>query len=448
MSHFIENYLDNYYPVVEPKQFYKEIFATKPLAVKGELAQGTYNGVALELFPTEKVIVEDKEELKTHTKRHIITNELDKLDYLLKTDNFVIVSPISYIGKSRKSENSRFIYAIVIDLDGVETEGHLNDLFYQIENEILPRPTYTVFSGNGIHLYYHLETALPCYEHITKQLNKLKKGLTKKIWNKYTTTEYEKTQFQGVFQGFRLVGGITKNGDRTKAYKTGYSVSINYLNEFVGDKEQVKNLIANRISLAEAKEKYPEWYEKRIIEGQPKGTWQCKRDVYEWWLNRLKKEVVEGHRYYAVMCLSVYAKKCGISREELEEDAFGLVEHMEKLTTKEDNHFTRLDVLSALEAYNDKYITFPIDTIATLTNIKIEKNKRNGRKRAEHIKLMNFIREEINGNKDWRYKGGSKPRKKNIVEEWQVKNPNGTKAQCIRETGVSRPTVMKYWKEG
>ena len=109
MSHFIENYLDNYYPVVEPKQFYKEIFATKPLAVKGELAQGTYNGVALELFPTEKVIVEDKEELKTHTKRHIITNELDKLDYLLKTDNFVIVSPISYIGKSRKSENSRFI---------------------------------------------------------------------------------------------------------------------------------------------------------------------------------------------------------------------------------------------------------------------------------------------------------------------------------------------------
>ena len=44
---------------------------------------------------------------------------------------------------------------------------------------------------------------------------------------------------------------------------------------------------------------------------------------------------------------------------------------MEKLTTKEDNHFTRLDVLSALEAYNDKYITFPIDTIATLTNINV-----------------------------------------------------------------------------
>ena len=80
---------------------------------------------------------------------------------------------------------------------------------------------------------------------------------------------------------------------------------------------------------------------------------------------------------------------------------------------------------------------------STVLHIKIEKNKRNGRKRAEHIKLMNFIREEINGNKDWRYKGGSKPRKKNIVEEWQVKNPNGTKAQCIRETGVSRPTVIK-----
>ena len=80
MSHFIENYLDKYYPVVEPKQFYKEIFATKPLAVKGELAQGTYNGVALELFPTEKVIVEDKEELK------IIADSVQKIASTIITE--------------------------------------------------------------------------------------------------------------------------------------------------------------------------------------------------------------------------------------------------------------------------------------------------------------------------------------------------------------------------
>ena len=32
-----------------------------------------------------------------------------------------------------------------------------------------------------------------------------------------------------------------------------------------------------------------------------------------------------------------------------------------------------------------------------------------------------------------------------IVMDWQAKNPNGTKMECHRDTGVSRPTINKYW---
>ena len=146
------------------------------------------------------------------------------------------------------------------------------------------------------------------------------------------------------------MGGITKAGSRTKAYITGKPVSIEYLNNFVEKKYQVKEFTyKSELPLAQAKEKYPEWYEKRVIKKQPKGVWTCKHDLYNWWLERLKTGATVGHRYYCIMCLAIYAKKSGISKEELEKDAFNLVDDMEMLTTDENNHFTRADVLAALE---------------------------------------------------------------------------------------------------
>lgn len=63
---------------------------------------------------------------------------------------------------------------------------------------------------------------------------------------------------------------------------------------------------------------------------------------------------------------------------------------------------------------------------------------------------MNFVRDEINGNKDWRNKEGrpkGSSKQRLIVEEWQQKHPDGRKADCIRETGLSKPTVYRWWKE-
>ena len=77
-------------------------------------------------------------------------------------------------------------------------------------------------------------------------------------------------------------------------------------------------------------------------------------------------------------------------------------------------------------------------------------NKRNGRKQADHVKLMNFVRDEINGNKNWR-DGNGRPKgssqQKKVVEKWREKHPEGKKVDCIRETGVSKKTVYKWWKE-
>lgn len=437
---FINKYLETYTDEVTPKEFYRDVFPQGELANHQEKnKKGKYNAIAVELLP--------KEENGVNAKRYILTDELDYLDELEKKDNFIIISPISYVGRSRKAENARYIYAMAIDLDGITKEQNIIDLFHQIKIEYLPRPTYVVSSGSGLHLYYCFKKAIPCYKNITKQLQALKQDLTKKIWNGYVTSLSESIQQQSLFQGFRMVGGVTKSGSRTRSFLVGDKVDIEYLNDFcIYEKSKVKEITyKSKLSLKEAQEKYPEWYEKRIVNKQPKGTWQCKKDLYNWWLKKLKEEASVGHRYYAMMCLAIYAKKSGVSREQLEKDAFNLLDKMEMLTVEEDNHFTRQDILAALELYNDSYITFPIDTIKQLTAIPIEKNKRNWRKQADHIKLMNYIRDEINNNKDWRNKNG-RPTKENQVREWQEQHPNGRKADCIKETGISKKTVYKYWR--
>lgn len=153
-----------------------------------------------------------------------------------------------------------------------------------------------------------------------------------------------------------------------------------------------------------------------------------------------------GHRYYCVMCLAVYAKKAGISYEELEKDAFELQPMLDTLTTSNDNKFTREDVIAALEMYNDKYYTFPVDTIASITDIPIEKNKRNYRKQEAHLARARAVQNIDYPNGEWRNKNG-RPTKEKEIGEWRKNNPRGTKTQCKKDTGIDPKTIAKYWDE-
>lgn len=67
-----------------------------------------------------------------------------------------------------------------------------------------------------------------------------------------------------------------------------------------------------------------------------------------------------------------------------------------------------------------------------------------------HIKTVNamrkFRRDEL-GEDEYRNNGRPKGSgtKKNIVQEWKMKNPDGKKIDCERDTGLSRHTVLKWW---
>ena len=445
---FIRDYLDTYFDEVEPYDFYRAIFPAGELEEKGLQVQGKYNAIAVELLPPST-------ERKAPARRCFLHDGLESLDELLESDNFIILSPISYAGKSRSSQNARYIYAMAIDLDGITDIGKLQNLFHQIEIGYLPKPTYIVWSGTGVHLYYQFTQPLPCYKNIVAQLADLKTELTKKIWNGLVSDLAEKPQIESLFQGFRLVGGVTKGGNRTKAYEIGSLIEVEYLNEFVPEKHRVKEYAyKSNLTLQEAAKKYPEWYDKRIVNKQPRGTWQANRAVYDWWLNELKAKIVVGHRYYGVMVLAIYAKKCGIDYDELSDDAYSLVDMLDELTIEEQNRFTREDVLAALEMFNDNYITFPIDSISALTAIHIEKNKRNHRKQPLHLKIARntkaILKEAGELKSDGRPKGSKNKNqsKREIVQQWQRDNPYKPVKACVAATGISQATVYRYWTNG
>lgn len=81
------------------------------------------------------------------------------------------------------------------------------------------------------------------------------------------------------------------------------------------------------------------------------------------------------------------------------------------------------------------------------------------RKKVKHIYFKSFIDNadiinthnyftsysEFFNNKNWRDGNGRKP-KADIVKEWRLAHPEGRKADCIRDTGLDKKTVYKWWE--
>ena len=73
---------------------------------------------------------------------------------------------------------------------------------------------------------------------------------------------------------------------------------------------------------------------------------------------------------------------------------------------KHENALTEEDIRSALEAYDKEYYNFTIADIEKLTNVRVERNKRNGRTQEQHMEVMRAIQTVTNPN--WR-KGNGRP---------------------------------------
>ena len=361
--------------------------------------------------------------------------------------DFAIVNGLTYFGRKNLSAAAHKMYAMIFDLDGVTDSTLNNFLSGAILAGAYPVPNYVALSGHGIHLYYLMEEPVPLYPNLKIQLKELKYTLIQKMWNPYTSTD--DPQLQGINQGFRPIGGKTKLPEiRVRAFRLNtHPFTLGQLCSYVSATIQIdegKLYKESKLTLEQAKVKYPLWYQKRIVEGDTsKGHWTCKRDLYDWWIRQIKAGAAFHHRYFNIMCLAIYGMKSGIPEEEVTRDAYDLIPFMNNIAPGEP--FTESDVQSALEAYDERYYTFPRDDISKLSGIPIEANKRNGRQQKIHLERARAVQEIDYPDGEWRNQNG-RPSKRDQVEQWQYDHPDGRKCDAIRDLRIDRKTVSKYWR--
>lgn len=437
----VEWFHENEYEEVDPLAFYREIFPVGSFQDKGHTERKAGNGMLIY-----------KNEHGQHWHK-LIFDDLTEIPNWYGIED-VYIRSASFIGKNTKNENASMIYALVFDLDGQGiTELQMVTQFMRKGTNI-PKATFVVLSGHGLHLYYVLETPIRATMNNIRKLNKLKEGMTKLIWNRYTSN-IDKIQFQYCLQGFRMVGSASKMGKRypVRAYR--FSDEHYTIEELVSWIPKLKEWDEYRIDITErdtvpketAKKLWPEWYEYRINQRQS-NKWHIKRDLYDWWKNKIVEGATYGHRYFCIMCLAIFAIKCDVPEEELKRDALSLVPILDRLSNDKDpkSRFTEDDVLSALHGYRENFKTWGRDKIALVSAIPMAPNKRNYRTRAEHLVLargIKDIKKKMGEVVEGRPKGSGT--KKEIIVQWKLEHPKGRKADCHRDTGIDPKTIRKWW---
>lgn len=449
------------YRGVSAIDFYDDIFGEEleEERLPEDYRAGEYAGIAIERVRKTDVqgksILDSKGHERYVGRRYTITRgNLELYDLIDMSENFCMIAPISYAGRSRKNENARYMYALCIEVDYIEPRHGIAELIYSWERKTLPlpEPTYIVCSGNGLHLYYVFERPIPLWRNVFEQLTEVKKYFTPRFWNKYITTAYDTIQYESINQPFRCVGSRTKADSYVMAFECGRKVSIEYMNSFLPEEKKLNCIYKTNCTLEQARELYPEWYNRRIERGEERGHFNRHQPIYYNWIEKIMVGAVVGHRYNCLENLCSLAVQCNIEPEQVEKDCRMVAERFEELTVDDNNHFTEYDILCALKTYHtasEQAYRRKIAYISKKTGIELIPNKRNGRKQATHLKIARFALETMNEEKGETLQGRPKGAgtKETLVREYVLAHPDENISQIAKNLGVSRPTVYKYLHE-
>lgn len=431
----VRTWLESHYPEVEPYAFYRDLFGVGSLDSKGSMTAGKYCGIAVQVTKEHKA------------KRYTLTDELDNLPQILDTDDFVVISPMSYAGKTQQSKYQRFCYAVAIDLDSVNGSKGIATLLSHTDERpapdgstirFMPVPTYIVSSSaNNVHLYYMFDSPIPMYKSNRESLSRWKTQITEKLWNQNVTKLYNAVQQEPIGQCMRAVGSRTKDGrDKVRAFKVGSHLSVGYLNQhpFVSPENQIHV-----------------WNSPEKRDGEPgimgRKETTVKPAFYDWYKRQISTYAVQGKRYFCIMVMAIIGRKCGVPFEQVEQDALAFVPMLDSKRTDDESHFTPEDALKAITAYDVPHFMFmKRETLVRLSGVPMQANKRNGRTQEAHLRRARAVQNIDYPEGEWRNVCGA-PTKKELVRQYMASHPCETVTQIARGCGVSRPTVYKWFEE-
>ena len=373
--------------------------------------------------------------------------------------DWAITNGLTYWGRANTAEAQSKMCAMIFDLDG-QDDGTLRNLLYNCRSDypIYPEPNYVILSGHNVHLYYVLEEPADLYPNTKSLLKDMKYHLTDRIWNYYTSREWENPQHQGINQGFRVIGGRTKDGGTVRAFRVNeHPFSLDELNGILPEEQRVdltKRWRQTRYTLEQAREKFPDWYEAVVVGGDriERRAWPVKEDLYEWWLRKVREGATFRHRYFCLMALAIFAVKCGIDdRDRVRSDMDALVPFLNSVDQEHPFGSDR-EVDAAMECFDLRYVTFPRKDLERITAIAMPPNKRNGRKREQHMEYLNGLRKmrrDVLGEDEYRNVGRPKGSgtKRDAVLAYKATHPDASQREIAAALGMSKTTVNKWLKE-
>ena len=378
----------------------------------------------------------------------------------------VYVVPATFINGYNNCVACRDVYALVVDIDRIAPETLEAIIKNHNLGRMTPIPTYIVNSGRGVHFYYVFKSPIPHYygnRKILKAMYRRLCGITKK-------NIQAKTDWHAITQPFRLPGTRTRLDQTVTGWKSAEKWDIKLLAEWIGVKCEDLDLRRRRVQTQQEYKEARERYLARQEQGEPgqpkkrrRSTWKSSLEgnegFYQSCLARCYQETIEGSRYRSMCALVVVARKVvTISKEEVEQDLIQLMEHYNTIGKR----MKPSEVNKALRMYNSKAIETTSATLeawfgwsfhreAAKRRAKLEEKGRYvKRSRAEILEDARAIR-DIKMRRlgcKWDDNNGRKPgsgSKEQVVRDWRAENPEGKPKDCIRETGLSKNTVYKWW---
>ena len=318
-------------------------------------------------------------------------------------------------------------------------------------------------------LFIELNTLFTHCTEKHEKIHELKRDLARKlnknilfIWDSHLKEHefkddeiclYARYGSKKLFSNLKFLAQSLDNLDNAKSQ---FKKKPYFYSGTIEDVRKRHNKVFTSLTLEEMKEKWPDWFQDRIIDRKPRKYIKFNPALYNWWLKICKgedenKQVKVGHRYYCALALVSFATKCEIPKDKLIEDLNSLIPIFNSLSGSENNPFLESDIEEALKIYGtDKAYKFKRDYIALQCGIDIQKRKRNGRTRKEHIKMVNAERKRKKelGLPDERKKPERKSPSKDKIKNYLQNNPQIKPLKEIsKEINVPLSTLKKYYSK-
>lgn len=397
----------------------------------------------------------------------------DLMKYVGRDD--VAINPCAYWNNYPRKKLMRRVYAFVMDVDEVRP-ATMQYLISLIEQGKFPRPTAISNSGSGVHFFYILDVALQVgyrekYLQNFRLADQIYFMLHQRLGNFYSGV-----QRHHLGQDYRLVGSLSKFGDVTTAWEVGpfwqieelakvlkvdfqsiyqpisaasprmesYAKSI--AQELHCDLPDLKNPREVYDFIAKNKDAaYNARQQRRERAGKGK---KHAAGWYEDTWYRVYTRTEAGNRFNALRALAIVAYKCGIAEERFEADLQRLSVLWQEQRWRGGDAFNADNIEAIMRMFRNG------DRYKMTTRVRLEEllgwkwagqgRRINGRTQAEHLQRARAVQTVDYPNGEWRNKAGA-PTGQQKVLTWRAAHPDGKKADCIRDTGLSKPTVYKWW---